>query len=251
MSDFTFIKKITTVQNSIFYSFIHHNKEIIGFGRRSWRERNLVKIKIDASFNVIEDSQRPALRGEDPRCFQHNGRLYVVDNYLNDCFLIDVDTNIYFEINCYGKNFTFISHNGTLYLIDYIKPFSMFTFDIETGALQKVEVDDDENTLNYEYRGGTPGYKLSENEYYGYGHRTYHANDGVLTHDLFMWVVSFENEKPHITIIDVVQPPNSKNICDPTCVIEIDENKYLITAETDKGWFSEQDYITNVYQINF
>ena len=45
----------------------------------------------------------------------------------------------------------------------------LYTFDIESGAIKKIEVDDDTNNYNYEYRGGTPGYKLNDNEYYDYG----------------------------------------------------------------------------------
>jgi hypothetical protein len=110
-------------------------------------------------------------------------------------------------------------------------------------------VNDDQNTYNWEYRGGTPGYKINENEYYGFGHRTY--NDyGTLRHDIFKWIVHFENNTlPSITIIEVDQPIHSKNICDPTSVVEVNNKKYLITAETNKEWFCDQDYITNVYEI--
>jgi hypothetical protein len=63
--------------------------------------------------------------------------------------------------------------------------------------------------------------------------------------------VYFDNDKlPRISHFDIEQPYNSKNICDPTSVIEINKKKYLITAETDNSWFCEQDYITNVYEIN-
>ncbi len=60
----------------------------------------------------------------------------------------------------------------------------------------------------------------------------------------------FDNDKlPRISHYDIEQPCNSKNICDPTSIIEINNKKYLITAETDKPWFCEQDYITNVYEM--
>jgi hypothetical protein len=120
---------------------------------------------------------------------------------------------------------------------------------VKTGYITKIDVDDDKNNYNYEYRGGTPGYKLNDNEYYGFGRRTY-IQDSILKHDIFKWIVSFDNDKlPRISYYDIEQPYNSKNICDPTSIIEINNKKYLITAETDKPWFSEQDYITNVYEI--
>jgi hypothetical protein len=69
-------------------------------------------------------------------------------------------------------------------------------------------------------------------------------------HDIFKWVVYFDNDRlPRISIFDIEQPDNSKNICDPTSIIEINNKKYLVTAESDDAWFTEQDYITNIYEI--
>jgi hypothetical protein len=173
-----------------------------------------------------------------------------LDNYLHDMFLIDYENKKYTKINISGKNISFISHNNILYFIHYIKPFVLYTFDIETGDIKKIDVDDDGKNRNYEYRGGTPGYKLKKNKYYGFGHRT-HIQNGILKHDIFKWIVSFhKNKLPRITYFDIDKPANSKNICDPTSVIKMDDKKYLITAESDAGWFCEQDYITNVYEIN-
>lgn len=246
---FLFIKRIETTKNSIFYSLIKYNNEIIAFGRNHFHyQRKIKKIVLDESFNTIEDNNI-FLKGEDPRCFIFNNKLYILDNYLNDMHLIEYDTQKYIKINIQGKNVSCINHNNTLYFIHYIKPFELYTFDIETGNINKVMVDDDKNTYNYEYRGGTPGYKINENEYLGFGHRTYMIND-VLHHDIFVWVVYFEQNKlPRISHYNVEQPSNSQNICDPTSVININNKNYLITAETSKAWFCDQDYITNVYEI--
>ena len=112
-----------------------------------------------------------------------------------------------------------------------------------------LSLDEQLKTLIDEYRGGTPGYKLNDNEYYGFGHRTYYENN-IIKHDIFKWIVHFDKDKlPRISHFDIEQPYNSKYICDPTSIIEINNKKYLITAETDKGWFEEQDYVTNVYEI--
>ena len=54
---------------------------------------------------------------------------------------------------------------------------------------------------------------------------------------------------PRISHFDIEQPYNSQNICDPTSIIKINDITYLITAETDKHWFCDQEYITNVYKI--
>ena len=246
---FLFIKRVETTKNSIFYSLIKKNNEIIAFGRRDYSGERIIKqIKLDEHFNIIEDDNIH-FRGEDPRCFEYNNKIYVLDNYLNDMYLIDYEKKNYIKINISGKNPSFINHNNILYFIHYIKPFELYTFDIETGNITKIEVDDDKNNYNYEYRGGTPGYKLNDNEYYGFGHRTYYIN-GILKHDIFKWIVYFENNKlPRISHYDIEQPDNSQNICDPTSVIEINNKKYLITAETENAWFCEQDYITNLYEI--
>lgn len=246
---FVFVKRIDTTKNSIFYSLITYNNEIIAFGRKQWNDERIIKkIKLDEHFNIIEDNNIN-FRGEDPRCFEYNNKIYILDNYLNDMFLIDYENQKYIKINISGKNISFINHNNILYFIHYIKPFELYIFDIETTNITKIEVDDNKFHYNYEYRGGTPGYKLNDNEYYGFGHRTY-TNNNILYHDIFMWIVYFENNKlPRISHFDIEQPHNSQNICDPTSVIKINNKKYLITAETDKAWTCEQDYITNVYMI--
>ena len=222
---------------------------IIAFGRVQYNIRSIRKITLDNEFNIIEDNNI-IFKGEDPRCFEYNNKLYIQDNFWNDMYLIDYDNVNYIKINISGKNISFINHNNILYFIHYIKPFELYTFDINTGNINKVKVDDDRQTYNYEYRGGTPGYKLNDNEYYGFGHRTYFKNNRM-THDIFYWVVYFENNKlPRISYYDIEQPENSLNICDPTSVIIIDNKKYLITAESRDEWITaDQDYVTNVYEM--
>lgn len=56
--------------------------------------------------------------------------------------------------------------------------------------------------------------------------------------------VYFDNDKlPRIIHFDIEQPYNSKNICDPTSIIVINNKKYLITAETDASWFCEYVFV--------
>ena len=179
-------------------------------------------------------------------------------------YLIEHDTaattaaaaNKFTRIRMSGKNLSFIPHGGKLYFMHYIMPFVLYTCDVDTGLCEKVAVGNHQTTNNYEYRGGTPGYlvKGTDNQYFGYGHRTYMVG-AVMTHDVFKWVVTFpaDNGAPTIEYFYVEQPPGSKNICDPTSVVVISdgdsEKLYLITAETDETWFHNQDYITNVYEI--
>ena len=245
---FSFVKRIDTTKDSIFYSFIRYRDSIIGFGRRHYGQRVTKQIVVDENFNVIEDTDT-LFRGEDPRCFEFNGNLYVLDNYFNDMHLVDYTNKTYIRLNISGKNPSFFSHSDTLYFIHYIKPFALYTFDVHTGAINRVEVDDDKKEYNYEYRGGTPGYRLNDTDYYGFGHRTY-THGTVVKHDIFKWVVHFgKDSPPRISHYDIEQPANSQNICDPTSVIEINNKQYLVTAESEKIWFCDQDYITNLYEI--
>lgn len=246
---FLFVKRILTPNNSIFFSLIRHNDEIIAFGRRHYMNgRFIQKVTLDEQFKIIQDDNIQFV-GEDPRCFEHNNKIYVLDNYFNDLHLIDYESSTRVKINILGKNLSFVSHDNVLYFIHYIKPFELYQIDPATGHVTRIEVDDDKQSYNYEYRGGTPGYKLDDSTYYGFGHRTY-SKDSIMKHDIFKWVLHFEPDKlPRISHFNVQQPEHSRNICDPTSVINVGGKSYLITAESDRPWFCEQDYITNVYEI--
>lgn len=259
-TSFRHVKRILTEPNSIFYTLLKlPNNKFIGFGRKNCPARIIKKVVLNDKFDIIEDKD-DTFRGEDPRSFYFNNKMYVIDNYLNDMYLIEHDTSVaqkFTKISMPGKNLSFIPHNGTLYFMHFIKPFVLYTCNVNTGLCEKVAVGNHQTTHDYEYRGGTPGYpvKGTDNKYFGYGHRTYMVNS-VMTHDVFKWVVTFPADgAPTIEYFDVEQPPGSKNICDPTSVVVIsdsDSNRekvYLITAETDETWFHNQDYITNVYEI--
>jgi hypothetical protein len=238
------------------------DNKFIGFGRKNCPARILKKVILNDKLDIIQDDNI-TFRGEDPRSFYFNNKMYVIDNYFNDMYLIEHDTNVaksFTKIHMPGKNLSFIPHDGKLYFMHYIKPFVLYTCNVDTGKCEEVVVGNHQTTHDYEYRGGTPGYpvKGTDNQYFGYGHRTYMVN-GIMTHDVFKWVVTFPADAapPTIEYFDVEQPPGSKNICDPTCVISISdsgsnggaEKLYLITAETVEPWFKDQDYITNVYEI--
>ena len=248
---FVFVKRLNTTKNSIFYSLIKYKDQILGFGRTHYLSREVKQVTLDANLNITEDNNI-VFRGQDPRCFIFDDKLYILDNQLNDMHLTEYENRVHIKIDISGKNASFFCHNSKLYLIHYIKPFQLYTIDVTTGKLTRVSVDDDKETYNFEYRGGTPGYRLSENEYYGFGHRTYIDKQNILKHDIFKWVVCFSDDGdklPRITFSDVEQPQNSKNICDPTSIFETDNKKYLLTAESEHIWFYEQDYVTNIYEI--
>jgi len=250
---FSFVKRLNTVEDSIFYSIINYKNEILGFGRRNWNMNDVVinTIKLNKDFDIL-DADFKLFRGEDPRCFIHDKMLYVFNNLCNRMTLTNYDKEITYKIPLGGKNLSFISRGDKIYIIHYIKPFHLYCMDMKLGTFSKVDVMDDNKYDNLEeplYRGGTPGYKINDDEYFGYGHKTYKDENDILKHDIFKWVVKFQYTKPLILIENIEQPMYSKNICDPTSVIEIDNVNYLITAETDKPWFVKQDYVTNVYRI--
>ena len=113
-----------------------HSNEIIAFGRRHYgSERIIKKITLNENFDIIEDNNNITFRGEDPRCFKYNDKIYILDNYLYDMYLIDYENNKYSKINISGKNISFINHNNILYFIHYIKPFELYTFDVENGNI--------------------------------------------------------------------------------------------------------------------
>ncbi len=246
---FNLTKRINTRHNSIFYSVIHYKNQIFGFGRYHYSfGLEIIRVKLNNNLDIVE--YREKLKGEDPRCFIHNNKLYIQDNYFNNMYLIDYEENTYRRVPAQGKNISYISHKNKLYFIHYIKPFVLYEHDLDTNTIAPVQTI--QGDQDYEYRGGTPGYKFSESEectiYYGFGHRTYNKNS-VLTHDVFLWVLYFNGGLPFLKIHEVIQPPNSKNICDPTCVIKMDDKYYMITAESEHGWWVEQDYVTNLYEI--
>jgi len=250
MVKFNFIKRLEVSNNSIFYSFILFENEILGFGRRNilnCHERTIKHIKINKVFDIVED-KNIYFKGEDPRCFEYNNSIFVLDNTYNDMHLLNYNKNLYLKILIDGKNISFINHNNKVYFIHFMKPFVLYELNMRNGKAVKIDVDVDHNCeCNNEYRGGTSGFKIRDNIYIGFGHRTYVSNN-ILKHDIYKWEINFDN-KPKLSIIDVDQPIYSKNICDPTSILNVNNKLYLFTAETDLPWFFDQDYINNVYEI--
>lgn len=248
MDTFNYIKTVSVKKDSIFYSVIHYKNEILGFCRDRYNSNSIRFVKFNIHFDIIDDNAT-MIEGEDPRCFIHRDKLYILNNFFSRMTLFDYDSKITIKLPFPGKNISFISRDDELYIIHYIKPFIMYRVDLHTGGVHVVDVSENGRDEQLLYRGGTPGYKLSDDIYYGYGHKTYITNDNILMHDIFRWDVDFRGGKPTMEIKDVVQPSNSRCICDPTSVIKMDNKTFLLTAESDKSWFCDQDYITNVYQV--
>jgi hypothetical protein len=123
---FRHVKRITTEPNSIFYTLLKlPDNKFIGFGRKNCPARILKKVILNDKLDIIEDKNE-TFRGEDPRSFYLNNKMYVIDNYYNDMYLIEHDATAaqkFTKIRMSGKNLSFIPHDGKLYFMHYIKPF--------------------------------------------------------------------------------------------------------------------------------
>ena len=52
---FSFVKRINTEHNSIFYSLIKKDDEIIGFGRKHYNKNIIKVVKLNNNFDIIEE----------------------------------------------------------------------------------------------------------------------------------------------------------------------------------------------------
>jgi len=252
IDNYKFLQRINTPPDSIFYSFLLDDKKRhwVGWGRQKYDENQSQAVQLDFNFkltSLIADN----ITAEDPRILSHHGHTYVVDNTHNHIRLYDTDEKKYYDIDLPGENFTFLSYRDKLYMIYNMIPFSMYQITLgEKVIINKYPISDNQNIQSTEiyYRGGTPGYASDHNPhfYYGFGHKTY-TTDDILMHDPYLWTFNFITKQ--FNIIDLPKPKNCLNITDPTCVISHEGKKYLITAESDKPWFVNQDYVTNIYEI--
>ncbi len=244
-----FVRNIDTfTPDDIFYSFLPDpiNGKYMGFYRTdAWNHAsNLQQVYMDSNFNITKTELKT--HGQDPRLFQHNKKTYVIDNYLDNVHIIDVDNENRIKIDLPGKNFIFFSYKDKLYIIHKILPLELYEFDVNSKTSTKIYSGSE--TENGEYRGGTMGY-VKGDIIYGYGHRTY-GSDDTLSHDIFYWELDMKNLA--ISVNDIEKPAGSRKISDPTCVINLHGNMYIITAETDRVWnktSAEMEYLNKIYKL--
>lgn len=274
-----------TLPMSVFYSFTNdvQTRDVLGMARIRYDKHQLVRVRLARDYTVeyIDEythettpPQGSVILGEDPRAFVHQGRILVLDNTLNDNHLIPFDnpTSQRVRLHREGKNGCMISRGDELLLLDLTNS-KLFEVDVLTGALaessftipkpeyfvQRLQdrhpgrADDKHDIVKSEYRGGTPGYEILPGTYAGFGHRTY-TRDSVLTHDIFHWILSLPS-KPHadacgLKIFEMIQPPQSSVITDPTCIFRMDGKTCMVTAESDKPWFQDQPYMNRVYIVS-
>ncbi len=248
----TRIGRIATPPLSVFFSFLSDGN---GYGRTRYDSRTSEPVRLNEAMTAVTRvSDSATLDCEDPRCFKHGGKTFVADNrwlplegeWGSRNRLYCVEEKRYIPLGLDGKNFTYVSHSGNLYLIYRFAPLQLYTVDLLAGKCDRVPTDPIYSE-DWEYRGGTPGYPTEKpGVYRGFGHRTY-LRDDELIHDLFAWEVTLE-DKISVDITSVVATPPPLKISDPTCILK---DKYLVTAESELPWFTDQEYVTNLYEIEW
>lgn len=242
---------------SCWYSF---NEDGIGVGRShvvgDWTVKHPLNIvEYDSNtFDITSVKQTP-FWGEDPRMFKHNGHTYIVNNFIHQTTLINLDTLEATSVNLPFKNFTWISHDDKLYAIFSMVPLNVFEVDVGTGACKEFVCEGFSPNDYIMYRGGTPGYHLMNGTYHGFGHMTYcQAIPGhPPTYEPFYWTFDFDTKKLKIDILQNKVPSGSRLI-QPTCIVD---GRYLVTAESMDLWggpetrenWEGNGYATRVYKI--
>ena len=211
--------------------------------------------------------------GEDPRIFAHNGKVFVVDNTLDGCRLIQLTSSgglerIY-RVALSGKNLTFLpSSNNELLLVHWFVPLSVFRVTLpeedpketfvgleciyaeETNAVDVTATGGGEKTMrDDELRGGTPGRPAGAGCWWGLLHRT-HSVKGVLRHDPWSWVVRRKGEAftAHLSPVEVRNRPTAANVLDP-CSLVMEGELVCTTAESPAGWFEDQIFVTGMWRM--
>ena len=119
MDTFNYIKTVSVKKDSIFYSVIHYKNEILGFCRDRYNSNSIRFVKFNIHFDIIDDNAT-MIEGEDPRCFIHRDKLYILNNFFSRMTLFDYDSKITIKLPFPGKNISFISRDDELYIIHYI-----------------------------------------------------------------------------------------------------------------------------------
>jgi hypothetical protein len=273
-------QRISTKPNSIFYTLIPLSKGFLGIYRHHYASYDLGVAFLNDNFDIIIDHNE-RYGGVDPRSFMHLGEWYIIDNSLNRNRIIrlqipelanpdlnesieETNTNsnnqdtflpIFEEVYgpesgdlnySKGKNFTYISEGEVLYQVRWFYPLEIYRFEETMKSTQLVHKSD--SKPDDKYRGGTPGYSTGyHGEYIGFGHYTI-TQKRKLKHLPFVWKLNIFTKSLETRILDL-KP--IYNIMDPVAVISLDDKFYLITAESHLSWFSNQDYVTNIWEIIF
>jgi hypothetical protein len=219
------------------------------FYRSHYQSRTLEPAALDLrTFTLAPASGVPTFKGEDPRVFAYRGRTFFTDNFINDTHFIEPASGKLYKVPIAGKNLTVMVNDNDLFIVQWFAPLRVFKcVDFETQSYAVVHSDSafSDQTL----RGGTPGvYDTHTRTFWGMGHRTWTEPCGRLRHTPFRWEIDPETWLAHFVRFD--DRPWSRAIVDPTSLIFRDDGWFVVTAESDVSWFSDQDYDTCVYAFS-
>ena len=89
-------------------------------------------------------------------------------------------------------------------------------------------------------------------------HRTYHGPGGALKHDPWAWVLRKHNDNGRepdarfdvqLSCVVVEGREQQSSVFDPCSIVEIGEELWVTTAESEKGWFEPQVFKTGLYRL--
>jgi hypothetical protein len=239
-----YVTRLNVPNSSIFWSGYVSGEFIHLYGRSTYRAYSLTHALVDKANLSVKSIDDPRIPGEDPRFFVLNGESFLVDNFLGRVTIIALISRRRIRVPLAGKNFVWYEQNGELRILWTIKPIQVFTINLTSGCPTKVLYPYDPGPRDNEYLGGTPLTSVNSTFQFGFGHRTYNKR-GKLIHDPFL--IMKNGDRFELSAIE--KPPGALAICDPCCLLLIDNSFYLITAEAESSWFRPQDYRTMVYRV--
>jgi hypothetical protein len=243
---FRFEREIKLPDNGIFLSVLPDER---AYYRKDHQLIGLSRGRLTEDWELVTDSGWEKPGWEDPRVFHWNGRDYLANNLLDGVAICDLQTGQETPVGLKGKNFSFLPGDD-LTFIRWFSPLEIHQLDAgTTRPLIKRRWPDFRMSLPDSWRGGTPGTRIEDGLYAGFGHRTLDLASG-LRHDPFVWRLDLRGRRCRLDA-RVVELPDRWALCDPTCVLERGGRTYLITAQSPLAWFSEQPLRTAVYEFSW
>jgi hypothetical protein len=246
----TRVARIKTPPGAIFYTLrTTENGLFDAFYRLQYNQQMLGRCKIDPTdWSIVQDMGKTCI-GEDPRCLSHRGIDYVIDNsWGNSSLIVPADDFRRCKLPSKGKNLSLIAHGDQLLCIDWLFPLTVLSSTESPYPESWTTLKRKRSPVDYELRGGTPGYKTSvDNVYVGFGHRTTTTSASV-RHTPFVWRLDVDNWQVTFAEVDIHL---ERAITDPTCIIRHNGKFYLVTAESHLPWFGVQEFFTCIYELQF
>lgn len=240
--------RLETKKDSIFYQLIPTSTGFLAFYRSHFAGHELKSAIYDKVLNFVQNLDF-TLEGEDPRAFQHRGDWYITDNFWgrNKISCLEDFSTVYDRKAAHhqdGKNPSYISHEGGLYFVKWFYPLELYQFNEDLSDVH-LYFSDSRMVKDGAYRGGTAGFATTEDGVFvGFGHYTLEKPN--LRHYPFIWKLNMRTFELQTRVLKFER---MSNIFDPVTIIFTNGKYFLVTAESEKGWFCKQDYITNIWEI--